>query len=264
MSDVRDPEFRWLEQGQGEAVVLLHGLLGQMHHWDTTLTRLAGGCRAIAPTLPIFRPDIAETSVAELARFVVHLLDTLGVASAVVGGNSLGGHVALATALAFPRRVSALVLTGSSGLFERSYTRGVPHRPSTEYVREKMEEIVFDPALITDPWVEGVRQSLCDRRTALRVLKFARAARRENLEERLTEITVPTLLVWGEADRITPPTVAERFHSLIPDSKLVLLPACGHAPMLERPSAFAAVVRAWLEDTRLTRERPAPAAVAGR
>lgn len=259
MIDGRYPEFRWLEQGQGEAVVLLHGLLGQMHHWDVALSRLGSGCRAIAPALPLFHPGLPEASVDELARFVVALLDALELPSAVLGGNSLGGHVALRTALACPDRVSGLILTGSSGLFERSFTRGVSHRPSAGFVREKMEEVVFDPRLVTDPWVEAVRRTVTERATALRVVRFARDARRDNLEARLGEITVPTLLVWGEADRITPLEVAGRFHSLIADSKLVLLPACGHAPMLERPAAFTEVVCGWLEDTRLRRERLAPA-----
>ena len=88
-----DPEFRWLERGEGEPVVLLHGLMG--------------------------------------------------IPRAVVGGNSLGGHVALELALSCPDRVSGLILAGSSGLFERGFSRGVPRRPTAEYVRAKLEEVVY-------------------------------------------------------------------------------------------------------------------------
>src|SRR5207245_8616364 len=123
-------QHRWLERGQGEPVVLLHGLMGQMHHWDDVLDELGGACRAMAPTLPIFDPGCLEPSIDLLARWVVDFLDALEIPRAVIGGNSLGGHVALATALAFPERVRAVILTGSSGLFERSFTRGVPHRPT--------------------------------------------------------------------------------------------------------------------------------------
>ena len=258
MSGDKYPRFRWLERGEGEPVVLLHGLMGNMHYWDTTLDILGSGCRSIAPTLPVFDNDLPEVSIAELARWVVRFLDALNLGRAVLGGNSLGGHVALATALAYPTRVTGLVLTGSSGLFERSFTRRVPHRPSSDYVRQKMEEVVYDRRLVTTEWVEAVRRTLTTRATACRVLRFARAAKRGNIAGGLGTIGVPTLLVWGAEDRITPPAVAGRFASLIPGARLVFLRRCGHVPMLEQSVAFGAVVRAWLEDMALIGSRTVP------
>ena len=243
------PEFRWLERGEGEPVVLLHGLMGRMDHWEETLEILGDGCRAIALSLPILEVDLPESSIEEIGRHVVRFLDAVDIPRAVIGGNSLGGHVALELALSHPDRVSGLVLTGSSGLFERGFTRGVPHRPTEAYVRQKMEEVVFDPQLVTPEWVESVRRVVTATPSALRVLRFARAAKRHNVEERLAEIAAPTLLVWGSEDRITPPEVAHRFHALLPDSRLTFLPRCGHAPMLEQAEAFSAAVAAWLLDT---------------
>jgi len=243
------PEFRWLERGDGEAVVLLHGLMGEMDHWEPTLEALGGGCRAMAPLLPLFDPGLPEVSIGALAGHVVGLLDRLGIERAVVGGNSLGGHVAITVALSRPERVAGLILTGSSGLFERSFSRNVPHVPSQEYVRMKMEEIFYDPALVTPAWVEAVRRVVTTRATALRVLQFARAAKRESLEERLPEVAAPTLLVWGKDDRVTPVEVAERFHRLIPGSELAYITNCGHAPMLEHPAIFSQIVQEWLQET---------------
>lgn len=257
MGSTGGPELRWLERGEGEPVVLLHGLMGHMHHWQEVLDGLGDGVRAVAPTLPLFDPALREVSIAGLVAFVGRLLDALDASQVVLGGNSLGGHVALASALAFPDRVSGLVLAGSSGLFERSFNRGVPHRPTAGYVREKMEEVVHDPRLVTPEWVAAVQRTVTERATARRILGFARAARRDNVDERLPEVAVPTLVLWGAADRITPPEVAVRFHSRIPDSKLVFLAGCGHAPMMEQPAAFAATLRGWLEDTRLRRWPPA-------
>jgi pimeloyl-ACP methyl ester carboxylesterase len=251
----RDPEFRWLERGEGEPVVLLHGLMGRMDHWDTPLAVLGEVGRAIAPSLPIFDPRLADTSVAELARWVTRFMDALDIPRAVVGGNSLGGHVALALALDHPERVTGLVLTGSSGLFERGFTRGVPHRPSADYVRQKMEEVFYDPRLVTPEWVEAIRRTVTEPASTLRVLRFARAAKRHNIEARLQEIRVPTLMVWGREDRITPPEVAERFRALIPGSELVYLRQCGHTPMLEHPEAWSEMVRGWLAASRGRRLR---------
>jgi pimeloyl-ACP methyl ester carboxylesterase len=261
VSDYRDGTFRWLERGEGEPVLFLHGLMGRMDHWDVTLDRLSAACRPMALALPIFEPWLPESSIEALTAHVRAFLDALEIPRVVLGGNSLGGHVALRVALAAPERVSGLVLTGSSGLFERGFTRGVPHRPSAAFVREKMEEIFYDPELVTPEWVESVRQLVTAPASALRVLRFARAARRDNVEERLRDVRAPALLVWGREDRITPPAVAERFQRRIPDAQLLYISSCGHAPMLEWPDRFAAAVAWWL---RASRERRAtPALVAG-
>jgi 2-hydroxy-6-oxonona-2,4-dienedioate hydrolase len=190
-----------------------------------------------------------------VAAWALRFLDALGLDQVVLGGNSLGGHVALAVALAAPERVSALILTGSSGLLERSFTRGVPHRPSAAFVREKMEEIFFDPALVTTEAVEAVRGSVLQPAIALRLIRMARAAKRNNLQAQLGAITVPTLILWGREDRITPLAVAERFHAAMPGSTLVVLRHCGHAPMIEQPEAFGAITRAWLEEQSPSRKR---------
>ena len=252
MSDAQTayPEFRWLERGDGEPVVFLHGLMGRMDHWEHTLEALEHVCRPIALSLPILEADLPEATIEEVGRYVVRFLDALDIPKAVIGGNSLGGHVALEMALSHRERVSGLILTGSSGLFERSFTRGVPHRPSEVYVREKMEEIFFDPALVTPEWVESVRRTVTTPASALRVIRFARAAKRHNVEDRLGSIDTPALLVWGKDDRITAPEVAERFHAQLPESRLVFLSCCGHAPMLERPEAFNEAVTEWLAVTR--------------
>jgi len=247
------PEFRWLERGDGDAVVLLHGLMGAMEHWEPTVDTLGEMCRAIAPALPIFDAARSEPSVPGLGRYVVRLLDELDIDGAVVGGNSLGGHAALEIALKRPDRVTGVILTGSSGLFERGFTRNVPHVPTADYVRTKMEEIFYDPALVTPEWVAAVRRVVTMRSTALRVIQFARAAKRHNVAADLRRISVPTLLVWGKDDRITPPDIAERFHALIPDSELVFITNCGHAPMLERPEAFTEIVEQWLRETARVR-----------
>src|SRR5262249_55323470 len=154
VDDVIDPEFRWLEQGAGEPMLFLHGLMGQMHHWDAVIEGLAPLGRPMALSLPILDPALREVSIEGLTRHVQAFLDALDIPRAIIGGNSLGGHVALALAAAHPERVSGLILTGSSGLLPPSVPHGMPRHPSREYVRDKMEETVFDRSLITDAWVE--------------------------------------------------------------------------------------------------------------
>jgi 2-hydroxy-6-oxonona-2,4-dienedioate hydrolase len=251
MTEADRPQFRWIEHGEGEPLLFLHGLLGDMYHWEASVEALAGTCRPLALNLPIFEPTLEAPSIAALGRHIVRFLDALDIARVVLGGNSLGGHVALHLALTVPERIAGLILTGSSGLFERGISGRAPHRPSLEYVRARMEEVFYDSSLVTPAWVEAVRGLVTERRTALRVLRFAQAAKRHTIEDRLRDIRVPTLIVWGKEDRITPVEVGERFHALIPDSQYWVLTNCGHghAPMLEQPHAFNAIVREWLHET---------------
>jgi pimeloyl-ACP methyl ester carboxylesterase len=251
-----EPPFRWRERGEGEPVLLLHGLLGAVEHWEASLRTLGRFCRPIALSLPLVEPGLTDLSLPLLADWVRRFLDAQGLSEAVVGGNSLGGHVALELALAYPARVSGLILTGSSGLFERGFTRGAPHRSTGEWVRERMEEILYNPSRVTPEWVTAVQRVVSTRGTALQLLQVARAAKCHNIEARLPAIAVPTCIIWGKDDRITPPEVAHRFHALIPGSDLFLLSQCGHAPMLEQPEAFNALVAAWLLRTRPRRRGP--------
>jgi pimeloyl-ACP methyl ester carboxylesterase len=240
-------EFRWTEAGTGLPVLCLHGLFGTSEHWGAVLDALAPGYRAMALTLPILETPPDDLSVSGLRAYIEAFLDAERVPPAIVVGNSLGGHIALDLALHAPQRVSGLVLSGSSGLFERSFTRGVPHRPSTEFVREKMTEVFHDPSMVTPEWGEAIRDIMNRRRYAMRVLQVSRSARRYNLEDRLGDIRCPTLLVWGMQDRITPGSVAIRFLEGLPSATLRLVPDCGHAPMLEHPDAFARAVVEFLE-----------------
>jgi pimeloyl-ACP methyl ester carboxylesterase len=249
MTESTRPEARWIERGTGEPVLFLHGLFGDMYHWEAPLEGLAAECRPMALTLPMLDLALEAPTIGALGRHVVRVLDALDIERAVLGGNSLGGHVALHVALTRPDRVTGLILTGSSGLFERSIGGRAPLRPTGAYVRARMEEVFFDPSLVTPAWVESIRGLVSDRRAALRILQLARAARRDSVERHLSAIRVPTLIVWGQEDRITPLPAGERFHALIADSQFWVLTRCGHAPMLEHPHAFTAIVREWLRET---------------
>ena len=240
-------EFRWIEAGAGIPVLCLHGLFGTSEHWETTVEALAPRCRAMALTLPIFETPPDDLSIQGFRAYVEAFMDAEHLPPAIVVGNSMGGHVALDLALHAPERLHGLVLSGSSGLFERSFTRGVPHRPSAQFVRDKMTEVFHDPAMVTPERVEEVQHCVSRRSCVLRVLQVSRSAKRYNLEDRLGEIRCPTLLVWGTEDRVTPRDVAIRFLEGIPSAIIRLVPECGHAPMLEHPEAFARAVEEFLD-----------------
>lgn len=226
-------------------VVLLHGLFGRPADFDETARRLPERFPVRALALPVGRPGAESVD-----QVVGWLEDELAGESRelVLVGNSLGGHVALSFALENPGRVRGLVLAGSSGLFERGFEAGVPHRPSREWIRSRVEEVFHGRAFASEALVDDVVATLRDRRRALAVVRLARDTKRDHLASVLPQVRVPALLLWGAEDRITPPEIAYRFRDLLPSARLLFVPEAGHAPMIERPSVFAFHLSSFLND----------------
>ena len=234
----------------GVPLVLLHGLFGEAGNWGDCAARLQQNLRVLTPDLPLFSLPFGRPLIETLSDHVLRLLDDRGISRAVVAGNSLGGHVALRLAMSHPERVEALVLTGSSGLFERGFESSVPRRPTRRYLEEKIREVFFDPAHVTESLLNAVVRTLTDTRKVLSILRLAKAAKRDNLNSLLHQIRCPTLLVWGENDIITPPSVADDFNKLISGSRLHFIPQCGHAAMMEHPAEFARILDEFLSGIR--------------
>ena len=237
--------FRFIDEGPhtGVPVVMLHGMLGGVGNWDSTISSLvAAGRRAIAPILPVYDMPIDRTSVSDLSSYAAGFLDATGIERPVLVGNSLGGHVALMLALESDRAVSGLVLTGASGLHEVMIGNSRLKRHDPEYVRRKAELTFYDPKHVTDELVKDVLEVVWDRAKALRLIKIARSAKADTVRDRLGEIKAPSLLIWGRQDQVTPPDVAEDFQARIPNARLEFIDQCGHAPMMERPEVFDALL----------------------
>jgi pimeloyl-ACP methyl ester carboxylesterase len=245
-------EVRYTEVGRGEQpVVLLHGLFGTPENWRGVMEALADDYRLLAPQFPIdHSPDRHGPqfqSIAQLTEYVGDFFDLVGLDQAVLCGNSLGGQVAIDFCLDHPGRIEKLVLTGSAGLFENNLGSGRTLRATREMVRQQAGEIFYDPRHVTDELVEEVYQVLCDRRYARFLIRVAKATRNRDMRQDLVKLDVPTLIVWGRNDRVTPPFVAEQFSDGITGAELVFLDRCGHAPPIERPGAFSRALRAFLE-----------------
>ena len=197
--------------------------------------------------LPLLEMDILHTSVGGLAKYVHKFLEARDLNAVHLLGNSLGGHVGLVHTLKHPERIKSLILTGSSGLFENGMGDSYPKRGDKEYIRKKTALTFYDPAMATDELVEEVYSITNNRMKAIKIIALAKSAIRNNLGEELSQIKQPTLLVWGNNDTITPPFVAKEFNKLIPNSELHFIDKCGHAPMMEVPAEFNAVLHKFLK-----------------
>ncbi|SNR77516.1 MULTISPECIES: alpha/beta fold hydrolase [Hymenobacter] len=242
--------FQYVDEGTGEVLLLLHGLFGALSNWQDVVREFSTSYRVIIPILPIYDMPLTKAGVPGLVRFVEDFLAELGLTeSCTVLGNSLGGHIALVYTLHNPTRVNRLVLTGSSGLFEDGMGGSFPKRGNYAYVQERVAYTFYDPAVATRELVDEVFTVTNSNAKCLRIISIARSAQRHNLSKELQAIQVPTLLVWGLNDTITPPVVAHEFNRLIPGSELRFLDHCCHAPMMERPLEFNELLQQFLHRT---------------
>jgi pimeloyl-ACP methyl ester carboxylesterase len=160
--------------------------------------------------------------------------------------------VALVHVLKTPAKVKSLILTGSSGLFENGMGDTYPKRGDYEYIRKKTEMTFYDPKTASKELVDEVYQIVNERMKTLKVISLARSAIKNNLGEELRQIKLPTLLIWGNNDSITPPFVGREFNKLISNSELHFIDHCGHAPMMELPNEFNVILAQFLQKQETT------------
>jgi pimeloyl-ACP methyl ester carboxylesterase len=242
-------EFHYLDEGKGEPLVLLHGLFGALSNFQPLFEHFAPRYRVLVPMLPLYSLPMLNTHVPALAEFLDRFLRHVGLDRVNLLGNSLGGHVALIFSVKHPEKVRTLILTGSSGLYENAFGGSFPRREDKEYLRKKIALTFHDPKHVTDELVDECHATVNDKAKLIRILSLAKSAIRHNMARDLPRLTMPVLLIWGRQDGITPPHVAEEFHSLLPNSELHWIDACGHAPMMEHPVEFNRILEAWLAKT---------------
>lgn len=239
-------KFKFIEEGEGEPLVLLHGLFGALSNFHHLVEYFRGSYKVVVPMLPLFDLDLLHTTVGGLEKFVYKFIEARDYKNIHLLGNSLGGHVALVHLLKHPQRIRSLILTGSSGLFENGMGDTYPKRGDYEYMKKKTEVTFYDPAMATKELVDEVFETVNNRLKAIKIIALAKSAIRNNLGEEINQIKQPTLLIWGNNDTITPPFVAREFNKLIPNSELHFIDKCGHAPMMEVPDEFNAILQKFL------------------
>ena len=239
-------KFKFIEEGNGEPLLLLHGLFGALSNFADLVEHFRKSYKVIVPLLPLFELDLLNTSVGGLKKFVHRFIETRNYKDINLLGNSLGGHVALVYILKHPERIKSLTLTGSSGLFEEAMGDSYPKRGDKEYIRKKTQLTFYDPAMATDQLVDECFEITNNRIKVIKIIALAKSAIRNNLGDELKNITKPTCLIWGNNDSITPPFVAKEFNKLIPNSELHFIDKCGHAPMMEVPAEFNRILEQFL------------------
>jgi pimeloyl-ACP methyl ester carboxylesterase len=255
-----------------QPLVFVHGLSGCWANWLEQLPALAAEHRVVTLDLPGFgySPMPAEPiTMSGYARLLDRLLGQLGIDAAAVVGNSMGGFISCELAIAFPQRVERLVLISAAGIS----TTGNAHTTRALPSLRRMETVL----VASGGWLASKSETVA-RRARLRDallyivtrhpgrLPAALAAEQlrgagkpgfiqalesileYDIRERLPEIACPTLIVWGDGDRLIPVRDADVFAELIPGSRKVIFEDTGHMSMLERPAAFNALLADFLAE----------------
>lgn len=256
----------------GEPVVFVHGLSGCWQNWLENLPVLAdAGFRCVALDLPGFgaSPMPRERiSISGYGAILDELLEVLGIEAATIVGNSMGGFIGAELAIRFPQRVERLVLVSAAGL-----TIETQRNDAAQAVLNRLDFALGAYA----GWFASKSDFVARRRRLRRGTFSIVAAHPESLpaplvaenlrgsgkpgfvpaldaltsypiRDRLPEIACPTLIVWGTKDRLVPVRDASEFERLIPDSRKVVYPDTGHVAMLERPTAFNALLQAFISE----------------
>lgn len=243
----KEGRFTYAEAGEGKPIIILHGLMGALSNFNATFNHFSKkGYNVLIPELPLYTLPIIKTNVKNLAKFLHDFIEFKKLKNVVLIGNSLGGHIALYYIKHYPKDVKALVLTGSSGLYENSMGNNYPRRGDKNFVKKKTEEVFYDATIATEELVDQVYNVINDRNTLIRTLAIAKSAVRHNMAKDLPNMQQPTCLIWGKQDTVTPPEVAEDFNRLLPDSDLFWVDKCGHAAMMEHPDEFNKLMEDWL------------------
>jgi pimeloyl-ACP methyl ester carboxylesterase len=280
--DVDGTTLNYVDVGSGdeEPAVLVHGLGGQWQNWLENIPRLALDRRVVAMDLPGFglspEPADNEISIPGYGRCVNALCDKLGFGHVNLVGNSMGGYVAAEVAIQFPERVGRLVLVSAAGISSAvtleapiltagrvataittnaaSRFRGLAARPVTRHLSLALvarHPRLLKPDLVYEGFMKGAGKPGFD--------NALRASLDYDFRDRLPEVEVPTLIVWGEKDSIIPVRDADEFERLIEDSRKIVMRDTGHIAMAERPVTFNDVLVDFLAETGPAEEKePVP------
>ncbi len=252
---------RYVDEGEGPVVVLLHGFASSIENWVSVLPDLKKDHRVIALDLRGFgwtdRP-VSDYSPEAQAKLVAALLDERGVEGKVsLVAHSWGSSVALAFALAQPERVERIALYDAwvydsqlPSMFHMARAKGVGEVLFALFYDQRADERIsrgfYDPDFVTEPLVEAVELAFERPGTRAAALETVRGMDFTRLESKYGQIQVPTLLLWGREDVVTPVSIGEQLARQLPDAKLLVYPRCGHFPMLEAASESTRDLRAFL------------------
>jgi 2-hydroxy-6-oxonona-2,4-dienedioate hydrolase len=232
----------YYELGAGPPLVLIHGLGGDADEWIFCMKELSSSNRVVVIDLPGFgRSDkpMIHYSIDGFVEMLERFLSALAIERASLVGSSLGGWVAAAFALKFAERTERLILVDAAGMQSEAPELPIDLRVSThQHMRDVLSMMFYDQTFVTEELVDLAYEGHLRRQDGYTIDSVLQnfKDKREWLDERIAELKVPTLILWGEQDAMIPVSVSDTFHRLIKGSVREIIPQCGHLPAIEKPA----------------------------
>jgi pimeloyl-ACP methyl ester carboxylesterase len=242
---------RLMRGGKGAPMIFLHGARGASA-WLPFMDKLAETFELIVPEHPGFGGSDTPPwldNVGDLAYFYLDLIDHLGLDGVHVVGTSLGGWIAAEIAVRDTHPLATLTLVAPAGIHVKGVAKGDVFMWSAE---EIMKRLFHDPKLaekaLAQPVPEAEVMIQAKNRLALAKLGWQPRLYNPDLYKWLHRISVPTLILWGDDDKVIPPQYGPAFAELIPGARLEVIDKCGHLPQIERADAFVAKITAFITE----------------
>jgi pimeloyl-ACP methyl ester carboxylesterase len=190
---INDGGFKYIEKGEGKPIIILHGLMGGLSNFEGVNTYFPPkGYKVLIPELPLYSMPMLKTTVKNFAKYLKKFIDYKELDDVILLGNSLGGNIGLLHTKLYPAKVKALVITGSSGLYESAMGDGYPKRGDYEFIKKKAQDVFYDPAVATKEIVDEVFATVNDRVKLVKTLAIAKSAIRHNMAQDLPKIVPPS------------------------------------------------------------------------
>jgi pimeloyl-ACP methyl ester carboxylesterase len=242
-------ELAYTRQGQGTPLVLIHGYPLDHSIWDETAALLSGTFDLILPDLRGFGASASPAdpcTMGDMASDLAELLNKLGIQQAALAGHSMGGYVALAFARAYPLRLRGLGLVSSQVLADKPEGREGRYKTAASVAENGVQVVAeaMTPKLSADAKVQARVRSLIEQQTPAGVIGALKAmAGRPDSSDLLSSLSVPLVLIHGDADVLIPIERAREVQTAVPHARMFALGGVGHMPMLEAPSQVAEALK---------------------
>ena len=189
----KEGRYNYIEVGEGQPIIVLHGLMGGLSNFDGVVQFFSQkGYKVIIPELPVYSMSLLKTNVKSFAKYLEEFIEFKDLNDVILLGNSLGGHIGLYHTKHYPKLVKALVITGSSGLYESAMGGGYTKRSDYEVIKKKSQDVFYDPKIATKEIVDEVYETVNDRNKLVKTLAIAKSAIRHNMSKDLPKMDTPT------------------------------------------------------------------------
>jgi len=240
-------EHGYIECGKGTPIIFCPGLYGSIYNIATVGTELSKQYRFIVPYLPMYDMPLGDCTIPSLASYLDRFVKDLGIKEAVFIGSSMGGGTLLHYAQMKDHVIHGLVLCGSSGLSTIPMQKGFFKRKDYSFIKKATQDVFFDSSTPSDNMIKEVFDAIQNYEIVLRSIRFTKSTAKDQLHNVLPGIKVPTLLIWGNQDNITPPQVGKLFNDLMPNADLHYIDRCGHVPTQEQPEQVLQLINSFLQ-----------------